>query len=69
MAKRKQQVWQGGVCKGLVVDSPEATRRLEELGLGYTASFDKPYPKMLDHVESQEDRSEEMDLFDWLMEG
>ena len=64
----KQEIWQGGVCEGLVVDSEEARLRLIEV---YGTRPLDSYAFVVVEEESIEfnDPSEEMDLFDWLMEG
>lgn len=61
----KQEIWQGGVCKGLVVDSEEAKQRLIEV------YGKKPLDSHVSSMVEEEsiefnDPSEEMDLFDWL---
>ena len=61
----KQEIWQGGVCEGLVVDSEEARQRLAEVYGTKVAGLERSSSQ----EESLDDPSEEMDLFDWLMEG
>lgn len=60
MAK-KQEIWHGGVCEGLVVDSEEASQRLKEL---YGKNDVEVDGRSLEEI--QED---ELDFFDWLMLG
>ena len=58
---KKQEIWQGGVCEGLVVDSEEATKRLREI-----------YGENDIEVDGRtvaEINEDELDFFDWLMLG
>ena len=60
MAK-KQEIWQGGICKGLMVDSEEATKRLGEI-----CGENDIEVNGRTVAEINED---ELDFFDWLMLG
>ena len=57
----KQETWQGGVCKGLVVDSEEARQRLRE-------AYGEDHLEV-DERSLEEIQEEELDFFDWLMLG
>ena len=58
---KKQEIWQGGICEGLVVNSEEATKRLREI-----------YGENDIEVDGRtvaEINEDELDFFDWLMLG
>ena len=57
----KKEIWQGGVCEGLVVDSEEEKQRLQEIYGENDIEVDSRTV-----AEIQED---ELDFFDWLMLG
>ena len=56
---KKQEIWQGGVCEGLAVDSEEARQRLRE---AYGENHLEVDERSLEEIQE-----EELDFFDWLM--
>ena len=72
---KKQEIWQGGVCEGLVVDSEEATKRLREIQGASVQSDGSQRPGSgendveVDGKSLEEIQEEELDFFDWLMLG
>ena len=66
MAK-KQEIWQGGVCEGLVVGSEEAKQRLWEIYSEKVARRTNDIE--VDGRSLEEIQEDELDLFDWLMIG
>ena len=58
---KKQEIWQGGVCEGLVVDSEETTKRLREI---YGENDIETDSKTMAEI-----NEDELDFFDWLMLG
>ena len=66
MAK-KREIWQGGVCEGLVVGSEEEKQRLQEI---YSAKVAMRTTDIeVDERSLEEIQEDELDFFDWLMIG
>ena len=64
---KKQEIWQGGVCEGLVVDSQEEKQRLYEI---YSEKVARRTNDMeVDGRSLEEIQEDELDFFDWLMIG
>ena len=57
----KKEIWQGGVCEGLVVDSEETTKRLREI---YGENDIETDSRTMAEI-----NEDELDFFDWLMLG
>ena len=71
----KKEIWQGGVCEGLVVDSEESKQKLREIqGAGVQSDGSQRSGAGENDVEVdgrslEEIQEDELDFFDWLMLG